>query len=78
VGLFGTIHDLKLYKCFYSLNNCTCMVYRISMSEETVRRVRDFARNRHILADEVGHAGNRRYGLTVEDIVCELLREAGF
>jgi len=54
------------------------MVYRVSISEGTMERMRELAKSRHVLADGLGYAGNRKYGLTVEDIICELLREAGF
>jgi hypothetical protein len=54
------------------------MVYRISISEDTMRRLRKLAANRYKFASEPGHPGNGKYGYTVEDIVCELLREAGF
>jgi len=54
------------------------MVYRISISEDTMRRLRELAKNRHKFADEPGHPGNGKYSYTVEDIVCELLWEAGY
>jgi len=73
-----TISDPELYISLYCAEVFACMVYRISISEGTMERMRELAKSRHVLADGLGYAGNRKYGLTVEDIICELLREAGF
>jgi len=54
------------------------MVYRVSISEDTMDRMRKYVkatRERYTLP---GYRGNPKFGYTVEDIVCELLTKEGF
>jgi NADH/NAD ratio-sensing transcriptional regulator Rex len=54
------------------------MVYRISISEDTMERMRKYVRVIHKAPSGIGKPGNSKYGYTVEDIVCELLSKEGF
>jgi hypothetical protein len=67
-----------MYKSLYCTMNCTCMVYRISISENTMERMRKYTQAKHKYADMPGNPGNGKYGYTVEDLVCELLTKEGF
>jgi len=54
------------------------MVYRISISESTMERMRRFVREKisPYTADTLGESG--RYAYTVEDVICEMLHKEGF
>jgi len=54
------------------------MVHRISISENTMERLKRYVRETvsPYAADTLGGSG--RYSFTVEDIVLELLRKEGF
>jgi len=55
------------------------MVYRVSVSEDTMERMRKYVRAIHKGAWSLpGERGNSKFGFTVEDIVCELLTKEGF
>jgi hypothetical protein len=54
------------------------MVHRVSISEDTMERMRKYIRVLHKGADEPGKRGYSLYAYTVEDIVCELLTKEGF
>jgi len=57
---------------------CTSMIHRISISENTMERLKRYVREKisPYTADTLGKSG--RYSFTVEDIVLELLRKEGF
>jgi len=54
------------------------MIHRISISENTMERLKRYVREKisPYTADTLGKSG--RYSFTVEDIVLELLRKEGF
>jgi len=53
------------------------MVYRVSITEETMERLRKYYRATHDTGTLPGERGNPT-GYTVEDIVCEFLSKEGF
>jgi len=67
-----------MYKCLYCTKTFEYMVYRISISEGTMERMRKYTQAKHKYADMPGRPGNGKYSYTVEDVVCELLTKEGF
>jgi len=58
--------------------NCTCMVYRISISENTMERLKRYVREKvsPYTADTLGESG--RYSYTVDDVIQGMLAKEGF
>jgi len=54
------------------------MVHRISISENTMERLKRYVREKisPYDADDLGESG--RYSYTVEDVVCMMLHKEGF
>jgi len=57
---------------------CTFMVFRISISENTMERLKRYVREKisPYTADDLGESG--RYAYTVEDVIIEMLHKEGF
>jgi len=57
---------------------CTSMIHRVSISENTMERLKRYVREKvsPYAAETLGDSG--RYSFTVEDIVLDLLRKEGF
>jgi len=66
-----------MYKCLYCTKVFRYMVYRVSISEDTMERLRKYVRIVHEHAGLTGKPGNSKWSYTVEDIVCELLAKEG-
>jgi len=85
-GMFSTIWDPKkyikkamfMYKSFYCTKTFEYMVYRVSISEDTMERARKYTQAKHKYAYMPGKPGNGKYSYTVDDLICELLTEEGF
>jgi len=67
-----------MYKSLYCTLYCTYMTYRVSITERTIERLRGYARKSLAtdIADTIGLPGYG--GVTVEDIIVELLEKEGF
>jgi hypothetical protein len=59
--------------------NCTCMVYRISISENTMERLKKYAAHQNVgwrKAADLGKRGSYRY--TVDNVIQGMLAKEGF
>jgi hypothetical protein len=67
-----------LTEALYCTMNCTSMIHRISISENTMERLKRYVREKisPYTADTLGESG--RYAYTVEDVICMMLHEEGF
>ena len=52
--------------------------YRIKLSEDIVERLKGYAKSRGHFSWEINTIGHSGGGLAAEDVVSELLTEAGF
>jgi len=65
-------------KALYCTMKCTSMAYRVSLSENTMERLKRYVREKisPYTADTLGESG--RYAYTVEDVIREMLKKEGF
>jgi len=87
ITCYCTNADLQLYtltghvnctKTLYCTMKCTFMVYRISISENTMERLKRYVEGKisPYTARTLGESG--RYAYTVEDVIIEMLHKEGY
>jgi len=54
------------------------MTYRVSISERTMERLREYAKTSFAYGDITGTIGLPGRSVTVEDIIVEMLQKEGF
>jgi len=68
-----------MYKSLYCTLYCTYMTYRVSISEKTMERLREYAEKCDAcwgIRGRIGMPGHT--GITVEDVIVVLLEKEGF
>jgi hypothetical protein len=68
-----------MYKSLYCTLYCTYMTYRVSISERTMERLRECAKEIWGTGDITGTIGLPGHGgVTVEDVIVQMLEKEGF